>query len=1558
MANTGADAGSGIPKNVGDGSSSGNPPQTGGNSGQVDHGSVGDPDHPTDGNGPDFDAIYAYAALFIDLGDLIYEYAHNVLGEGFKGVTWTGDRESAAFAAWEAVLPLTTLLANSDQHATVPSASRLLWNIGETVNYFAQNLEEQRAEEKKHELAQLIATLVGLFFMIILGGLAFLPATAAGMLRLLNFLGDAIVASLRVLYSGAEWAATLGRGFGDAIVGAALSVGPQLAGTAIGDAAAHLKFSVTPKEIIISSAFGAAGGVMFGSAFRKAVGGADAARAGGSAQGGTKFGVEALPKTSQRAQPGQAPAKEGVGGSPAVGIGRPNPLADANDLRLPAPGRAGMIDANGAKGAFRLDHQAHAVDGTVDGMSRGNTVPDLGARSRVDPARDSGTLRLPELPDLPTPGRVADGADAGGTHRPDDIDMLQARLDGLRVRPPNGSGTGNGVGAGHEPLAGNGAAGGERIFAQTPTERPGAGTPGVGPAAADDSPGLARAGVDLSPGHNEVMATGNGRANAAVNDLSAVRGPEASLGVKLPGASPKSAEIDNGARAGTADAQPHGDRLAGHAAETQKGIVDSASASERPRSPRARMDEESSGPRPAEGADSADGTSLSNDSLHSDSSTLVDAEVAAGNPGHRAETDHEAIADRLHRLEAPAFGEPASDRLTARLAEFRAEHYPHVESIGKVDADARLTAIREQLAAAKDEAEFKNDNDLPVLRQHDDEVLENRLEALRRSEGPEDMRTLPNAASHRITSYGIKDLEGGLSRARTDAKSAGMSPDDIQRLSADVRSAIDGRHLDEAAKKLGTMRDEIDWSQIGRRLDHFRDQMDAGHRRAAEFGMDRVTWLKHGEAIESAAVEGRYGDLHRSLGEFERAIGDHLRIAKMLDQHAPTEIKAVPVDDALQARYEALRGTKPPAETAKPVDTDPDLVQAKLSEIGEVPKTGESASPFDGIRDIADVLKSRRSERVQEISMSDSARSKLSVRADDVDAVMRSAFHKFSESTAMAKVDRYQRDAAARDHRGEVEELRNGVSPLPEAEAKEWQWRLDKEQGARKRLLELFGRESPSEREVMRHYKERVGQYDAEVQSRIANSSFAPDRSARLTQRLDKSLGGLSKELRDKNASENLNFEDRLGELRAFDDRPPRSGDEPSSGGDAPSGGTTHSTADELEVRLPEPPKSAPVVRDENGRSPVGDGDMAGDTWESTTAKAKPTEAQPSSVPDVAAAGEGERAEAFAKPAEHPASIPYGLGQGEATLQRRPESGSIGSAEDLREFEASGPERVEHAFGPERARDVVRAILGERAAPGWADWLYSDDGILGWWPTGKSWSEVQRLADRVGPGGVAVFAPNGDVSGLVQLSGDGELQVVEVDGDGKTSTFDFESYSASHEAPVSVVAIDGDGVVLVPRSGSGPGADVPSDAQQIATLTGLAAVRAQPADGSDLLQAVFESSYPIGVTLKGAVDGMPGSETGKTWLFDGTRTGWRPVADWNDVLTAVRIVGPGGVTLFAPTDGQAVAHLVHQGRDGQIRVIEGHLDGTYQVTELSQHQQTHSPPASVAAIHKCGEVYG
>jgi hypothetical protein len=154
------------------------------------------------------------------------------------------------------------------------------------------------------------------------------------------------------------------------------------------------------------------------------------------------------------------------------------------------------------------------------------------------------------------------------------------------------------------------------------------------------------------------------------------------------------------------------------------------------------------------------------------------------------------------------------------------------------------------------------------------------------------------------------------------------------------------------------------------------------------------------------------------------------------------------------------------------------------------------------------------------------------------------------------------------------------------------------------------------------------------------------------------------------------------------------------------------------------------------------------------------------------------------------------------------------------------------------------------------------------------------------------------------------------------------------------------------------GVQVEPDVERIANLMEKV-TEYEPASGDDVLRAVFDLRFALGVKLKGATGDMPGAHTGSAWLFDGhdgAGVGWKMIGSSRDVQVAVRTAGVGGMTLFATTSPD-IATFVHYGRDYVMRVFEVDVHGTYRVIDLDQYAKSQVLPQFVSPIDQCGEVH-
>ncbi|MFJ6199222.1 hypothetical protein [Micromonospora sp. NPDC092111] len=207
--------------------------------------------------GPDFEAIYAYAKQWLDLGDEIYQYYVHLAVPALS-VTWSG---AAQAKAMESLEPLRRLLVDPAQDSSGKSflsAARIVWNIGESINWYAEKLQEQRKKEEAQALKEMFLGI----FMFALIFVAFVPA--------LGFIANLMATFTRLLtavvrmFEGAVWMQRMAGFVGGAIDGAlgayvSDKVFNELSGKIAGT---HLEED--PKNTIINVGVGAGLGGLFG----------------------------------------------------------------------------------------------------------------------------------------------------------------------------------------------------------------------------------------------------------------------------------------------------------------------------------------------------------------------------------------------------------------------------------------------------------------------------------------------------------------------------------------------------------------------------------------------------------------------------------------------------------------------------------------------------------------------------------------------------------------------------------------------------------------------------------------------------------------------------------------------------------------------------------------------------------------------------------------------------------------------------------------------------------------------------------------------------------------------------------------------------------------------------------------------------------------------------------------------------------------------------------------------------------------------------------------------
>ncbi|MFI1190212.1 glycosyltransferase [Streptomyces californicus] len=138
------------------------------------------------------------------------------------------------------------------------------------------------------------------------------------------------------------------------------------------------------------------------------------------------------------------------------------------------------------------------------------------------------------------------------------------------------------------------------------------------------------------------------------------------------------------------------------------------------------------------------------------------------------------------------------------------------------------------------------------------------------AELPDAPRSLNSAEQRRLAADVTRETDSLLA----DARRVGVDGETRQRLGERVQDDVRaGRHA-EAAEGLRELSDLVALHGLGERLQQFRRHMDGGYEgRAAQLGMRRTEWLRHGLAVEEAALGGDPRRTTRLLDDFEQRLG-------------------------------------------------------------------------------------------------------------------------------------------------------------------------------------------------------------------------------------------------------------------------------------------------------------------------------------------------------------------------------------------------------------------------------------------------------------------------------------------------------------------------------------------------------------------------------------------------------------------------------------------------------------------------------------------------------------
>ncbi|MFH8686614.1 glycosyltransferase [Streptomyces anulatus] len=125
-----------------------------------------------------------------------------------------------------------------------------------------------------------------------------------------------------------------------------------------------------------------------------------------------------------------------------------------------------------------------------------------------------------------------------------------------------------------------------------------------------------------------------------------------------------------------------------------------------------------------------------------------------------------------------------------------------------------------------------------------------------------------------------------------DARRVGVDRETRQRLGERIQDDVRaGRHA-EAADGLRELSDLVAQHGLGERLQQFRRHMDGGYEgRAAQLGMRRTEWLRHGLDIEEAALHGDPRRTTQLLDDFEQRLGALGAELKDRADHSPEALE-------------------------------------------------------------------------------------------------------------------------------------------------------------------------------------------------------------------------------------------------------------------------------------------------------------------------------------------------------------------------------------------------------------------------------------------------------------------------------------------------------------------------------------------------------------------------------------------------------------------------------------------------------------------------------------------
>ncbi|GAA3514231.1 hypothetical protein GCM10022220_62130 [Actinocatenispora rupis] len=137
---------------------------------------------------------------------------------------WHDDGQGARTAAVQAAAVVGDMLSNPARGTPTPSACRMLWDVGETINHIADRLVEQQQQEDALFWVNMIMSIISVVLMAIGPLMNMLSATVLKVVGNVLTAVQQLLTKIATLFTDAAWAKTFAGFAGGAVEGAAVSI--------------------------------------------------------------------------------------------------------------------------------------------------------------------------------------------------------------------------------------------------------------------------------------------------------------------------------------------------------------------------------------------------------------------------------------------------------------------------------------------------------------------------------------------------------------------------------------------------------------------------------------------------------------------------------------------------------------------------------------------------------------------------------------------------------------------------------------------------------------------------------------------------------------------------------------------------------------------------------------------------------------------------------------------------------------------------------------------------------------------------------------------------------------------------------------------------------------------------------------------------------------------------------------------------------------------------------------------------------------------------------------